>query len=254
MRWREVAKDERKAERISKLSALDNRRVLRRRAVFLHGVHSADTQNRRRSLSRHTPPKRIHSRKLAARAVHDRVRANSRRMADDKFSAPAAHFLEAVHRRADNIYNVFSLPPVGLFRRKDRYKTEIYLRLLGAVGSIPAMPQPVSVLVCGFVHISRSVRRPAYHGDLAHVRGIRRAREFHSICRSRDCFCRRGISGAVLRRCARAAGDSADFFGISTQARIPSIHSAPAERGFRRCSGFLARASRARSDGSGVGF
>lgn len=34
MRWREVAKDERKAERISKLSALDNRRILRRRAVF----------------------------------------------------------------------------------------------------------------------------------------------------------------------------------------------------------------------------
>ena len=70
----------------------------------------------------------------------------------------------------------------------------------------------------------------------------------------RDCFCRRGISGAVLCRSARAAGDSADFFGISTQAQIPSIHPAPAERSFRRCSGFLARASRARSDGSGVGF
>ena len=92
MRWQEVAKDEREAERISKLSALDNRRILRRRAVFLHGVHAADTKNRRRSLSRHTPPKRIHSNKLAARAVHDRVRADSRRMADDKFSAPAAHF------------------------------------------------------------------------------------------------------------------------------------------------------------------
>lgn len=34
MRWREVAKDEREAERISKLSALDNRRILRRRAFF----------------------------------------------------------------------------------------------------------------------------------------------------------------------------------------------------------------------------
>ena len=101
MHWREVAKDERKAERISKFSVLDNRRILRRRAVFLHSVHSADPQNRRRSLSRHTPPKRIHSNKLAARAVHDRVRADSRRMADDKFSAPAAHFLEAVHCRAD---------------------------------------------------------------------------------------------------------------------------------------------------------
>lgn len=97
---------------------LDNRRILRRRAVFLHGVHSADSKNRRRSLSRHTPPKRIHSNKLAARAVHDRVRADSRRMADDKLSAPAAHFLEAVHRRADYIYNVFSLPPVGLFGEK----------------------------------------------------------------------------------------------------------------------------------------
>ena len=247
-------KDERKAERISKLSALDNRRILRRRAVFLHGVHAADPQNRRRSLSRHTPPKRIHGNKLAARTVHDRVRADSRRMADDKFSASAAHFLEAVHRRADYIYNVFSLPPVGLFRRKDRYKTEIYLRLLGAVGSIPAMPQPVGVLVCGFVHIPRSVRRLAYRGNSAHIRGVRRARESHGICRRRDCFCRRGISGAVMCRSARAAGDSADFFGISTQAQIPSIHSAPTERGFHRCSGFLARASRARSDGSSVGF
>lgn len=88
MRWREVAKDERKAERISKFSALDNRRILRRSAVFLHGVHAADPQNRRRSLSRHTPPKRIHGNKLAARAVHDRVRADSRRMADDKLSTP----------------------------------------------------------------------------------------------------------------------------------------------------------------------
>ena len=233
---------------------LDNRRILRRSAVFLHGVHSADSQNRRRSLSRHTPPKRIHSNKLAARAVHDRVRADSRRMADDKFSAPAAHFLEAVHRRADYIYNVFSLPPVGLFRRKDRYKTKIYLRLLGAVGSIPAMPQPVGVLVCGFVHIPRSVRRPAYHGDTSHIRGIRRARESYSIYRRRDCFCRRGISGAVMCRSARAAGDSADFFGISTQTQIPSIHSAPAERGFRRGVGSLSRTSRARSNGSGVGF
>ena len=60
-------------------------------------------------------------------------------MADDKLSAPAAHFLEAVHRRADYIYNVFSLPPVGLFRRKGKRKTEIYLRLLGAVGSISAV-------------------------------------------------------------------------------------------------------------------
>ena len=254
MRWREAAKNERKAEKISKLSALDNRRVFRRRAVFLHGVHSADTKNRRRSLSRHTPPKRIHGNKLAARAVHDRVRADSQRMADDKFSAPAAHFLEAVHSRADYIYNVFSLPPVGLFRRKDRYKTEIYLRLLGAVGSIPAMPQPVGVLVCGLVHISCSVRRPAYHGDPAHIRGIRRARESHGICRRRDCFCRRDISGAVLRRGARAASDSADFFSISTQTRIPSIHSAPAERGFHRGVSSLARTSRARSDGSGVGL
>lgn len=152
------------------------------------------------------------------------------------------------------IYNVFSLPPVGLFRRKDRYKTEIYLRLLGAVGSISAMPQPVGVLVCRFVYISRSVRRPAYHGDSAHIQGVRRARESHGICRRRDCFCRRGISGAVLRRGARAAGDSADFFGISTQAKIPSIHSAPAERGFRRGVSSLTRTSRARSDGGGSGF
>ena len=190
--------------------------------------------------------------------LHERYttvsRADSRRMADDKFSAPAAHFLEAVHRRADYIYNVFSLPPVGLFRRKDRYKTEIYLRLLGAVGSIPAMPQPVGVLVCGFVHIPRSVHRLAYHGDSAHIRGVRRARESHGICRRRDCFCRRGISGAVLRRGARAASDSADFFGISMQTWIPSIHPAPAERGFRRGVGSLSRTSRARSNGSGVGF
>jgi len=162
--------------------------------------------------------------------------------------------LEAIYRRADNIYNVFSLPPVGLFRQKDRYKTEIPLRLLGAVGSIPAMPQPVGVLVCGFVHIPRSVRRLAYHGDSAHIRGVRRARESHGICRRRDCFCRRGISGAVLCRSARAAGDSADFFGISTQTRIPSIHSAPAERGFRRSVNSLSRTSRARSDGGGSGF
>ena len=86
------------------------------------------------------------------------------------------------------------------------------------------------------------------------VRGVRRARESHGICRRRDCFCRRGISRAVLRRGARAASDSADFFGISTQTRIPSIHPASAERSFRRGVSSLARTSRARSDGGGVGF
>lgn len=152
------------------------------------------------------------------------------------------------------IYIMYFLCRLSDFSAKDRYKTEIYLRLLGAVGSIPAMPQPVGVLVCGFVHISRSVRRPAYHGDSARIRGVRWARESHGICRRRDCFCRRGISGAVLRRGARAASDSADFFGISMQTWIPSIHPAPAERSFRRGVSSLSRTSRARSDGSGVGF
>lgn len=152
------------------------------------------------------------------------------------------------------IYIMYFLCRLSDFSAKGKRKTEIYLRLLGAVGSISAMPQPVGVLVCRFVYISRSVRRPAYHGDTSHIRGIRRARESYSLYRRRDCFCRRGISGAVLRRGARAAGNSADFFGISTQAQTPSIHSAPAERGFRRSVNSLARTSRARSDGSGVGF
>lgn len=128
------------------------------------------------------------------------------------------------------IYIMYFLCRLSDFSAKRQAQTEIYLRLLGAVGSISAMPQPVGVLVCRFVYISRSVRRPAYHGDTSHIRGIRRAREFYSICRRRDCFCRRGISRAVMCRSARAAGDSADFSAYQRRLRfrqfIPLLPSA----------------------------
>lgn len=128
------------------------------------------------------------------------------------------------------IYIMYFLCRLSDFSAKRQAQTEIYLRLLGAVGSISAMPQLVGVLVCRFVYISRSVRRPAYHGDTSHIRGIRRARESYSICRRRDCFCRRGISGAVMCRSARAAGDSADFSAYQRRLRfrqfIPLLPSA----------------------------
>ena len=248
MRWREVAKDERKAERISKLSALDNRRILRRRAVFLHSIHAADPQNRRRSLSRHTPPKRIHGNKryttVSGRIVGEWLMINFLRLPLIFWKLFIAALI---------IYIMYFLCRLSDFLGE---KADARQRYIFAC-SVPLavfLPQPVGVLVCGFVHIPRSVHCLAYHGDSAHIRGVRRARESHGICRRRDCFCRRGISGAVLRRGARAASDSADFFGISMQTRIPSIHPAPAERSFRRRVGSLSRTSRARSDRGGVGF